>query len=178
MKPAQTGDTVMKLPSIGVATAACCWLLSGTLPAQAGYWNYGCKGNLGDKASGDLGDSVVAFDRNALLVLPADLAKGDIAGLGKGQIYAFEADADPMDFNAPSFKPTLSFTRTAYPDQKIVLTEKSRKTISQAKGHLGTRETYTGHLRITYHYKRTGWQFELPEADIVMDCFEKPITAP
>ena len=35
MKPAQTGDTVMKLPSIGVATAACCWLLSGILPAQA-----------------------------------------------------------------------------------------------------------------------------------------------
>ena len=134
MKPAQTGDNVMKLSSIGAATAACCWLLSGILPAQAGYWNYGCKGNLGDKASGNLGDSVVAFDRNALLVLPADFAKGDIAGLGKGRIYAFEADADPMDFNAPSFKPTMSFTRTAYPDQKIVLTEKSRKTISQRQG--------------------------------------------
>ena len=82
-----------------------------------------------------------------------------------------------MDFNAPSFEPTMSFTRTAYPDQKIVLTEKSRKTISQVKGHIGTRETYTGRFRITYHYKRAGWQFELPEADIAMDCFEKQITA-
>jgi hypothetical protein len=168
----------MKLRRIGVTAAACCWVLSGVMPAQASYWNYGCKGTLGDKDSGYLGDSVVAFDRNALVVLPADFAKGDIAGLGKGQIYAFETDADPMAFNDPSFKPTMSFTRTAYPDQKIVLTEKSRKTISQVKGHIGTRETYTGRFKITYHYRRTGWQFELPEADIAMDCFEKRITAP
>ncbi len=168
----------MKLRSIGSAAAIGCWTLSAILPVQAGYWNYGCKGRLSDKASGHLGDSVVAFDRNALLVLPADFAKGDIAGLGKGEIYAFESDADPMDFNALGFRPTMSYSRTAYPDQKIVLSEKSRKTISQVRGHLGTRETYTARLGITYHYKRTGWQFELPEADIVMDCFEKQITAP
>ena len=173
MKPAQTGDSVMKFQGIGATAVACCWLLSGIAPAQAGFLNYGCQGKLYDKYSGYLGDSVVAFDRNALLVLPADFAKGDIAGLGKGQIYAFEADADPL-----SLKPAMSFTRTAYPDQKVVLTEKSRKTISRIKGHLGTRETYTGRLKIIYHYKRTGWQFELPEADIAMDCIEKEITAP
>lgn len=78
----------MKLCSIGVTAAACCLVLSGLAPAQAGFLNYGCQGKLSDKDSGYLGDTVVAFDRNALLVLPADFAKGDIAGLGKGQIYA------------------------------------------------------------------------------------------
>ena len=92
MKPAQTGDSVMKLRSIGVTAAACCWILSGAMPAQAGYWNYGCQGNLGDKDSGYLGDSVVMFDRNTLVILPKGFAQGDIAGLGKGEIYAFDAE--------------------------------------------------------------------------------------
>jgi hypothetical protein len=175
--PRKTGALVMKLRSIGLATAIC-WILSSIGPARAGYWNYGCKGNLADKETGHLGDSTIAFDRNFLVVMPADLGKGDIKGLEKSGIYAFEADRDPMVDGGPIFKPEISFTRTAYPDQKIVLTEKSKKTISERHGHLGTRETSTGHYRIIYRYKRTGWQFDLPEADIVMDCVEKEITAP
>ena len=169
----------MKLSRIGTISAAVgCWILSSVLPAQAGYWNYGCKGHLSDKDSGYLGDSVVEFDRNALLVMPTGLAEGNLSGLEKGGIYAFEADKDALAFDDPGYKSPISFTRTAYPDQKVVLTEKSRKTISEKKGHLGSRETYTGRLKITYHYQRKGWQFDLPEADIVMDCIETHITAP
>ena len=51
MKPAQIGDSIMKPRGIGVMTAACCWILSSALPAQASYWDYGCKGHLGDKDS-------------------------------------------------------------------------------------------------------------------------------
>ena len=39
----------MKHPLIFAATAAC-GILAVSTAAQAGYWNYGCKGNLGDTA--------------------------------------------------------------------------------------------------------------------------------
>jgi hypothetical protein len=165
----------MKLSRIGtMATAAFCWMLSSAPPAQAGYWNYGCKGNLSDKDSGYLGDSVVMFDRNTLVIVPKGLAQGDIAGLAKGEIHAFDAEHQ----EDLEFKPSLKFSRAAYPDQIVTLTEKSSTELSKKSGHLGTRETFTGRYRKTYHYQRKGWQFDLPEADIVMDCIETHITAP
>jgi hypothetical protein len=173
-RAAQTGDGDMKLRSISLAMAACCWVLPGIVPAQAGYWNYGCKGNLADKDNGNLGDSVIVFDRFTLVIVPAGVAHGDIAGLAKGEIRAFDAERDEdLDF-----KPSMKFARAAYPDQTIVLTEKSSKEISKQSGHLGSRETFTARYRKAYHYQRKGWQYELPEADIVMDCFETHITAP
>ena len=144
------------------------------MPAQAGYWNYGCKGSLSDKDSGYLGDSTIVFDRQSLVILPKGVADGDIAGLAKSGIYVFDAEHD----EELEFKPSLKFARGAYPDQNVVLTEKSSKEISKKSGHLGTRETFTGRYRKTYHYQRKGWQFDLPEADIVMDCIETHITAP
>ena len=165
MKRAQTGDNVMKLRSIGAALAACCWLSAGIIPAQAGYWDYGCKGDLGDKESGYLGDSVIVFDRNTLVILPKGVAHGDIAGLAKSGIYAFDAEHD----EELEFKPSLKFARAAYPDQTVMLIEKSSREISRQSGHLGTRETFTARYRKTYHYQRKGWQFDLPEADIAMD---------
>ena len=62
----------MKLRLLFAATIACS-MLAGTTPAPAGYWNYGCKGSVGDSA--------VTFDRNTFLIMPKALAKGDIGGL-------------------------------------------------------------------------------------------------
>jgi hypothetical protein len=107
--------------------------LAATGPARAGYWNYGCKGNLDD--------TTIEFDRNALLIMPKELAKGDIAGLVKDEIFAFDA-AD----NNSGFQPTMNFARGAFPDQKVVLTEKSSKTVSTQTGHLGTREKDHDHF--------------------------------
>src|SRR5262245_50819342 len=114
----------MKLPI--AALLALVSLIAAT-PASAGYWNYGCKGNLED--------ATIEFDRNALLIMPKELAKGDILGLVKEEIYTFDA-AD----NNSGFLPTMNFARAAYPDQKVVLTEKSSKAISTQTGHVGTRE--------------------------------------
>jgi hypothetical protein len=47
-------------------------------PAPAGYWNYGCKGSVGDTA--------VMFDRNTFLIIPKRLARGEVAGLVDSQI--------------------------------------------------------------------------------------------
>jgi hypothetical protein len=163
----------MRLGSACAAMAAC-WIFWGAIPAQAGYWNYGCRGNLGDAENGNLGDSVVMFDRHTLVILPKGVAHGDIAGLAKGEIHAFDAEHD----EDLEFKASMKFARAGYPDQTILLTEKSSKEISKQSGHLGSRETFTARYRKAYHYQRKGWQFDLPEADIVMDCFETHITAP
>ena len=153
----------MKLRVLSAATIAC-WMLAAVTPASAGYWNYGCKGSIGD--------TTVTFDRNAFLIMPKALARGDIAGLVNSEIFAFEADD-----NNSGFMTTMKFARGAYPDQTIVLTEKSSKKISEQTGHLGTREKTTTTFRKAYHYQRIGWP-DSPEADIVMDCIQYMLTAP
>jgi hypothetical protein len=81
------------------------------------------------------------------------------------------------DDNNSGFMTTMEFARGAYPDQKIVLTEKSSERISEQKGHLGSREKTTTTFSKTHHYKRLGWTGK-PEADIVMECIEYQLTAP
>jgi hypothetical protein len=153
----------MKLrPCSAIATV--CWMLAGVTTAPAGYWNYGCKGSAGDIA--------FTFDRNTFLIMPKALARGDIAGLVKSTIFAFDA-AD----NNSGFMATMEFARGAYPDQKIVLTEKSSKKMSEQKGRVGTRDKVTTTFAKTYHYQRLGWPGS-PEADIAMECIEYILTAP
>jgi hypothetical protein len=150
-------------PRLGCA-ATIAWMLAAATPATAGYWNYGCKGSLGDTA--------FTFDRNTFLIMPKALATGDIAGLAKSDIFAFDAE----DSNS-GFMTTMKFARDAYPDQKIVLTEKSSNKISEQKGHVGSREKTTTTFSKTYHYERLGWT-DNPKADIVMKCIEYQLTAP
>jgi hypothetical protein len=150
-------------PWLGCA-ATIAWMLAAATPATAGYWNYGCKGSLGDTA--------FTFDRNTFLIMPKALATGDIAGLAKSDIFAFDAE----DSNS-GFLTTMKFARDAYPDQKIVLTEKSSNKISEQKGHVGSHEKTTTTFSKTYHYERLGWT-DNPKADIVMKCIEYQLTAP
>ncbi len=148
----------------GWAATILCGTLAAATPAVAGYWNYGCKGNLGEAA--------IVFDRNSFLIMPKTLAKGDITGLVKSEIFSFDADD-----NNSGFLQVMKFARGAYPDQKIVLTEKSSKKISEQIGHVGSRERTTTSYRKTYHYQRLGRQ-DSPEADIAMECIEYMLTAP
>src|SRR3977135_1448141 len=94
----------MKLRVLSAATIAC-WMLAAVTPASTGYWNYGCKGSIGDTA--------VTFDRNAFLIMPKALARGDIAGLVNSEIFAFEADDNNSGFM------TLSRSDNR-PDRKII----------------------------------------------------------
>jgi hypothetical protein len=154
----------MKFLRISIALIA--WaILCGISPAQAGYWNYGCKGTLGDAA--------VLFDRNTFLIMPKALARGDLAGLAKSEIFSFDADDSES-----GFMPVMKFTNTIYPNQKIVLTEKSKKIIAQQNGHVGTREKSTVTWRKTYHYERIGYRDATETADIAMECIEYMLTAP
>jgi hypothetical protein len=147
------------------AATTACGLVAAATPASAGYWNYGCKGNLGASA--------YVFDRGNFLIMPRAMAEGDIVGLVKGEIFSFDADD-----NNSGFRPVMKFARGAYPDQKIVLTEKSSKTISTQKGNVGTREKSTTTSRHAYHLVWTGWRDQPIEVDLVMDCIEYMLTAP
>ena len=92
--------------------------------------------------------------------------------MAKSDIFAFDADD-----NNSGFMTTMKFARGAYPDQKIVLTEKSSKKMSEQKGRVGTRDKVTTTFAKTYHYQRLGWPGS-PEADIAMECIEYILTAP
>ena len=151
---------------VGRPCLAVAGLMLSAAPAFAGYWNYGCKGSLDDKTS-------VLFDRNAFLIMPKELAKGDIAGLIKDEIFTFDADD-----NNSGFQPIMKFARGAFPDQKIELSEKSSKKISEQNGHVGARETSTRASKKTYHFIRFGWADQPIEADIAMDCIEYQMSAP
>lgn len=140
-------------------------VLCAITPARAGYWNYGCKGSLDDAA--------LVFDRNSFLIMPKEVARGDIAGLSKSEIFTFDA-AD----NNSGFEKVMKFARGAFPDQQIVLTEASSKKISEQTGHVGTREKSTELTRKVYHYKRLGWEGGKLEADVTMDCIEYMLSAP
>ncbi len=147
---------------IRMLTASAAMLAS--WPAAAGYWNYGCKGSLGDSA--------LVFDRGTFLIMPKAAANGDIKGIARGEIFSFDADD-----NNSGFLPVMRFARGAFPDQKIVLTEKASTVISRTEGQAGRRSTETTNMRKTYRYQRLGWT-EAPDADVTMECFEYSLSAP
>ncbi len=149
---------------LAIAAAIASFMSVAATSAHAGYWNYGCKGALGETA--------LVFDRFTFLIMPKALARGDVAGLVKSEIYSFDADD-----NNSGFMPVMKFARGAWPDQRIVLTEKSSKVVSTRTGHVGTREKSTVTSRKTYHYQRLGWQ-DAPEGDVTMDCIEYMLSAP
>jgi hypothetical protein len=124
------------------------------------------------RLQGSLGDTALVFDRNTFLIMPKQLASGDIAGLANSEIFTFDADD-----NNSGFLPVMKFARGAYPDQKVVLTEKTSKAVSTQTGHVGTREKTTTTFRKAYHYQRLGWT-DAPEADVAMDCIEYMLSAP
>jgi hypothetical protein len=103
--------------------------------------------------------------RNDRMVDVGSRGAGEIAGLAKSEIFAFDADD-----NNSGFTTTMKFARRPSgsedrPDRK------SSKQTSEQKGHAGSREkTTTSFLKI-YHDERLGWTGK-PEADIVMACIE------
>src|SRR5260221_14550766 len=67
-----------------------CSMLAGATPPPAGDWNYGCKRGLRGTA--------VIFDRNAPLIMPKALGKGEDAGFMKSQKFTFETPGKKSRF--------------------------------------------------------------------------------
>ncbi len=104
--------------------------------------------------------------------MPKGLVKVDIAALAREMIFTYDSD-DTIS----GFVPVMNFTWSAYPKQKIVLTEKSSKAISEQKGHVGTRQKSTVTYRKTYHYERIGYGDKTEAAAVAMECIEYMLTA-
>ena len=102
-------------PSLASIATIVSWMLAAATPATAGYWNYGCKGNLGGSA--------YVFDRNSFLIMPKPLAEGDIAGLVKGDVFSFDAD----DTSYKSLKTMLEGGIEGRPDNVIFYATSNRR---------------------------------------------------
>jgi hypothetical protein len=144
----------------GLTALLACALSCAAHPATAGMLNYGCKGELN-------GTSIL-FDRMNLVMMPKQVADGDIAGLSKGYVLYFEADG-----SNDALQPVMKFG-----DGTIVLTQKSSKLISRENGHVGTREKSFETYRRTYHIVKNGDPDKDIDADITMRCMYYLLTAP
>jgi hypothetical protein len=130
-------------------------------PAHAGIWVWGCKGTFGDYQ--------VISNREALVVMPKTWLQGSVRNLINGDLATFYA----TDVNS-GLQQTMEYRHAVYPEQNLILTEKSSKTTFSRTNHVRTREQTTMTYRKTYRYDRKG---ETPR-DIQMECVEYMLSAP
>lgn len=157
----------MRLPPSMLATLAAA-LLAAT-PASAGFWNWGCTGELSLEGYPGL---TVMFDRNSLVIMPRELAHGDLKGITKDYITMYEA----MD-TIGGLKPSMDFERAGFPDQKLKLTQTSSKVVFEKHDKLGTRDRSQVISRRSYRLAAQLWN-EQVDKPIAMQCMEFEVTAP
>jgi hypothetical protein len=153
----------MKRLIFAFLSASVCLIVAGS-QAWAAVWAWGCVGQLGAQQ--------VIFNRNLLVVLPAKAAVGKLRNLiHKEDLFEIAVDGnnrfEPTDVNS-GFEQTMEFTRQGEPGQKLTLTEKSSRKMSERIGHIGRREENTTTFKKVYRYVRE----HEPSQDITMDCME------
>lgn len=141
-------------------------------PAVASDWSYGCRGVL---PSGDT--PVIIFNRSQLVMLPKAWVKGPLLDSVNNQLLSSSFRA--VDNNSGLVQ-TMSFTREEHPEDRLTLTEKSSKTISDVH-HSPTpggapRSDQTTTYRKIYRWISNSI-YEGPY-DIEMDCINYELSAP
>jgi len=144
--------------------------------AVASEWNYGCKGALPVFNN----NTVIIFNRYRLLVLPKAWLKAatssDLSFLLTYEGAVIEI-AEHTDWNS-GLAPNMVFTHLGKPDQKLTLTEKSSKTISddEHKARGQPRYERTTIYKKVYRYASDfGY---LGPFDVKMDCINYELSAP
>lgn len=141
-------------------------------PAHASDWGYGCKGALPVFNE----STVIIFNRNLLVFLPKALLKGKISALASNYTDEDVVIAKAENENS-GLAPTMVFRRLDHSDQKLTLTEKSSKTISDVREKsLGPRLAQT--TTYTKHYQYVSDFGYLGPFDIKMDCINYELSAP
>ena len=162
--------TDLRLKFAGVMLGA----LVASQTAGASEWNYGCKGALPVFD----GNTVIMFDRARLVLLPKSWLKGTFRDLGSGHAESEVVEITKAVDENSGLAPTLVFVRPEHPDQKVTLTEKTSKTISDVQRRAG-RQPRDEHITIykkTYRYV-SDLGYEGP-FDIEMDCINYELSAP
>ncbi len=145
-------------------------LIAVASPAAASEWSYGCRGVL---PSGDA--PIIIFNRSSLVMLPKAWVKGSLLASVNDELLSSSFRA--IDNNS-GLVPNMVFTRDEHPDQKLTLTEKSSKTISEVYHPAGSQPRSE---QITTYSKVYRWVSDSIYAgpyDIKMDCINYELSAP
>lgn len=143
-------------------------------PAVASEWSYGCKGTL--PVFND--SEIITFNRISLLLLPRSYQKA-----GLRDLFLHDAADDVLavaravDIDS-GLAPSMVFTSLEHPEQKLTLTEKSSKTLSDIRERAGSQPRYaqTTTYSKVYHYV-SDFGFIGP-FDVKMDCMSYQLSAP
>lgn len=134
-----------------------------TLPAQAAIWAWGCQGQMGDRQ--------IIFNRDRLSIVKSKARLGSldafkeekIDGLIKGEHVDYRA-VDPNS----GFQDTIAFEQADEKKQKLVLAEKSSRSLSKKHRVVCGRDEDTVTFRKTYSVT-VG---DAPPQPITMQCIE------
>jgi hypothetical protein len=145
-------------------------LIAAASPAAASEWRYGCRGVL---PSGDA--PVIIFNRSSLVMLPKAWVKGPLFASVNDELLSSSFRATN---NNSGLVPTMVFTRDDHPDEKLTLTEKSSKTISDVQRPAGSQPRSEQTTTYTKVYRWLSDGIYAGPYDIKMDCINYELSAP
>jgi len=153
-----------------IVAAACIALIAvgGCEKAFAGSWHWGCAGPVGDKA--------LIFTRYDLIILPAKTSRPKLRDLIFLDDLSKKFDDVPQygaaDVNS-GLQQKMEFSRTDDEKDKVVLTEKSSKTMSHHTAIVCGRDEDTAVSRKVFSYHHN----DEPPRDITLQCMEYMLTS-
>ena len=145
-------------------------LIAAASPAAASEWRYGCRGVL---PSGDA--PIIIFNRASLVMLPKAWVKGSLFASVYDELLSSSFRATN---NNSGLVPTMVFTRDDHPDEKLTLTEKSSKTISDVQRPAGRQPRSEQTTIYTKVYRWVSDGIYAGPYDIKMDCINYELSAP
>ena len=149
-------------------------LMAFTASGSASEWNYGCKGALPVFNDSEM----IIFNRESLFLLPKAWLKGSLR-----DFFLRDTSDDVIkiakaaDINS-GLVPNMVFTLLDHPDQKLTLTEKSSKTISDVRRRAGNQpriEQTTVYTKVYHYVSDFGYYGPF---DVKMDCINYELSAP
>ena len=162
---------ILLLPAVIAAIAVA--FIATALPARASEWNYGCKGTLPVFDDSE----AIFFNRDSLILLPKAWLKGTLRDFVlRDPADAVVAIAKAKDENSGLVQ-TMVFTLLDHPDQKLTLTERSSKTVSDVREKLAAPRfaQVTTYAKVYRYMSDFGY---MGPFDIKMDCINYQLSAP
>ncbi len=153
-----------------IVAAACFALVAavGCGEAPAGSWHWGCAGQVGDKE--------LIFTRYDLIFVPAKTSRAKLREM------IFLDDLSKKFNDVPQYSAAdvnsgllqkMEFSRNDDEKDKVILTEKSSRTISHHTAMVCGRDEDTAVSRKTYSYRHN----DEPARDITLQCMEYMLTS-
>jgi hypothetical protein len=118
---------------------------------------------------------VIIFNRSQLVMLPKAWVRGPLLASVNDELLCSGFRATN---NNSGLVPTMVFTRDDHPDEKLTLTEKSSKTISDVQHPAGSQPRSEQITTYTKVYRWVSDSIYAGPYDIKMDCIDYQLSAP